>query len=93
MSDFNDPIKTSYLLFMAPGVDMAKGIALQVLADEVPLIFSPETSGATPTTSIGAMAAAGGSLVKQFSARYIRTADNASPESLSAGVSVVLSYN
>lgn len=93
MSDVNTPSNTSDRLSIAVGEGAAKGISLQVLDDGVPVKFNPPDTAAVPTTGFGMMSASGGSLSRQLSVRYIRTEKNATPGSINAGASVVLSYD
>lgn len=66
---------------------------MQLLDGDTPIKFAPENSLTAPTTSFGTMGAAGGSLVKQLTARYIRTTPAATPGLLKANASIVLSYD
>jgi type 1 fimbria pilin len=93
MTDVNTPANTSDRLSLAPIAGSAKGIALQLLDGDTPIKFAPESSLTAPTTSFGTMGTAGGSLVKQLTARYIRTAPAATPGLLKANASIVLSYD
>lgn len=70
----------------------AKGVGIQVLNGDTPIIFGPEPTVAN-TQLIGTLPSAGGGLTKFLSASYIRTNSETTPGSVSAGLTLTLIYD
>ncbi|MGH8437461.1 MAG: fimbrial protein [Pseudomonas sp.] len=88
MVDVYDPANMSSNLALAKLPDQASGVALQVVDDGHPLSLGLNDN----PSLMGTMAAAGGTLKKMLSVRYIRTGAVVTPGKVNAGVSVTLSY-
>ncbi|MDH1629566.1 fimbrial protein [Pseudomonas mosselii] len=92
MTDVNAPENIADKLTNAAVTGAAKGIQLQLMDEGFPIIFAPE--GVTiRATRLGSMDAAGGFLVKQLQARYIRTGSVLKAGLIKSSASIVLSYN
>jgi type 1 fimbria pilin len=92
MTDIYNPTNTSSWLVSAPGNSKANGVVLQVMNGASAVSFGPGLTSMNKQFA-GVVAASGGRLVKKMSVRYLRTEANASPGTLSAGVTVTLNYN
>lgn len=93
MSDVNTPSNNTTDLCLAPALETVKGVGIQVIDGCEPVRFQPSNAGELPIMTLDDMGAAGGVLVNQLKARYVRVASEISPGQVNASVSIILSYD
>lgn len=91
MGDAFSPGNQTSMLTVGNVAGSAFGVALQVLDNDKPIVFAPDSAAPASKGQLGSMSTQGGSLSKPLSVRYIRTGKMI-PGTVRAGVTVTLSY-